>query len=166
MLFVQGTYLAPAGVECSWNKHNNFICWGHCETLLFWDTVTLIYVKCTSDTTIRIHLKKIGVTWISTRPFGETCYSGRLKRYGHYHQLQRQRLCYDRKEYVESISKVRRVKSTTGALQIGECHGEDEIACLEGRGCWFWAFCSCQLSFPELKRKASWNRHERSAQKE
>ena len=28
--------------------------------------------------------------------------------------------CYDGKEYVESLSKVRREKSATGALQIGE----------------------------------------------
>ena len=44
-------------------------------------------------------------------------------------------LHYDRKEYVESLSKVCREKSATGALQIGERHGEVKVARLEGRGC-------------------------------
>ena len=42
---------------------------------------------------------------------------------------------YDRKEYVESLYKVRREKSATGVLQIAECHGEDEVHRLEGHGC-------------------------------
>ena len=42
---------------------------------------------------------------------------------------------YDEKEYVKSLSKVRREKSATGALQISECHGEDKVMHLEGRSC-------------------------------
>ena len=38
---------------------------------------------------------------------------------------------YDGKEYVESLSKVRREKSATGALQIGE--SEDEVTRIVAR---------------------------------
>ena len=67
-------------------------------------------------------MKRLGDAWISTRPFGETCYSEsieeiwiliiRLEDNGS--------VRYDGKEYIESLFKARREKSATGALQIGE----------------------------------------------
>ena len=81
-------------------------------------------VHTCEDATIRCRSKRLGDAWISTRSFGETCYSERIKEIWTLAIIIRYEdnglVRYDGKEYVESLSKVRREKNATGALQIGK----------------------------------------------
>ena len=80
-------------------------------------------VNTCEDGTIWSRLKRFGDARISSRPFGEAYYSEPTKEIwtlssSTYEDSSSVR--YDGKEYVESLFKVRREKSATGAVQIGE----------------------------------------------